>query len=55
MYMIFNDTNVNGRQIGEIKHGDVPKKFELASEIGFPISETQFLKTTITKNDTFFT
>ena len=42
MYMIFSDTNVNGRQIGEIRHCNVPKKFELASEIGFPVSETQF-------------
>ena len=32
----------------------VQKKIKLAFEMGLPINETQFSKTTITKNDTFF-
>ena len=52
MHMIFNGISVNRRQVGEIGHCDVPKKIELAFEIGFSASETKFFKTTI-KNDTF--
>ena len=49
--MIFNDINVNGKKIWEIKHCDVSKKIELGFEIGLPVNETQFSNTTITKND----
>ena len=52
MHMIFNDINVNGRQIWEIEHYD-GKKIKLAFEIGLPLNETQFLKTKI-KKDYFF-
>ena len=38
-----------------MEYCDVPKKkkTELAFEIGLPVNETQFSKTTITKNDFF--
>ena len=31
------------------------KKIKLAFEIGLQVNETRFLKTTVTKNDSFFT
>ena len=55
MNMILNDINVNARQISEIEHCVIPRKIELAFEIGLPVNETQFSKTTITKNNIFFT
>ena len=51
--MIFNNINVNARQISEIEHCEIPKKIELVFEIGLPVNETQFSKTTITKNNIF--
>ena len=53
MHMIFNDINVNGRQIREIEHYDVKKKIKLRFEIGLPLNETQFLKRK-TKKKLFF-
>ena len=54
--MIFNGINVNGRQIWETQNTVTTQKNpELAFEIGLPVDETQFSKTTITKRDTFFT
>ena len=55
MHMIFNSIKINGREIWEIEHCDVQKKIELAFKIGLPVNETPFSKTTITKNNTFFT
>ena len=52
MHVIFNGINVNGRQIEQWR--SKKKKNELAFEIGLPVNETQFSKTTITKNGTFF-
>ena len=54
--MIFNDINVNGRQIWEKEHHDVSKKkkIELVFEVGLPANETQFSKAAITKYYTFF-
>ena len=42
MRIILNDINVNGKEIWEIEHCDVPKKIELSFD-------------TKTKKDTFFT
>ena len=53
MHVIFNGINVNGRQIEQWR-SKKKKKNELAFEIGLPVNETQFSKTTITKNGTFF-
>ena len=45
MHVLFNDINVNGKEIREIEHREVPKKFELGFEIGIPVNETHFSKT----------
>ena len=47
--MIFNGTNVNGRQIWEREHCGIPKRLKLVFEIGLPVDETQFSKPTVTK------
>ena len=47
--MIFNGTNVNGRQIWEREHCGIPKRIKLLFEIGLPVDETQFSKPTVTK------
>ena len=47
--MIFNGTNVNGRQIWEREHCSIPKRIKLVFEIGLPVNETQFSKPTVTK------
>ena len=54
MHVIFNGSNANERQIREKEHCDNPKKIELTFELGLPVNETQFSKTTVTKNDNFF-
>ena len=55
IHTIFDSIKVNERQIWQMEYCDVPKKkkTELAFEIGLPVNETQFSKTTITKNNFF--
>ena len=48
MHLVFNGIKVNEREIWEIEHYDVPKKIEVALEIGLLVNETEFSKTTIT-------
>ena len=45
--MIFNDINVNGREIWEIEHSEVPRKIWMGFEIGLFVNEAQFSKTRI--------
>ena len=52
--MIFNDINVNGKEIWEIKPCAAPKKVKLGFEIGLPVNETQFWKTAVAKNNSFY-
>ena len=53
VHSIFNGIKVNKRQIWEIEHCDVPKTNKLAFEIGIPVNEIQFSKTTIRKKILF--
>ena len=52
MHVIFNDININGKEIWETEYRKVPKQNELGFEIGISVNETQVWKTTI--NNTFF-
>ena len=55
MHMIFNDINVYGKQIGEIEQPDIPKKSQIGVWNRPSCQWNTIFKTTITKNDTFFT
>ena len=50
--MIFNGISVNGRQVWEIKHCNIPKKIKLAIQIDLPVdvSKLMLISVNISRN-----